>query len=48
MPRGAFIRIHEIALEQHGYFRVAQAREAGEGRQAVVMMERWGTIERVS
>jgi predicted transcriptional regulator of viral defense system len=48
MLRSSFFRVHEIAMDQHGYFTVAQAREAGVGRQAVVMMERRGTIERVS
>ncbi|HEX9938406.1 MAG TPA: type IV toxin-antitoxin system AbiEi family antitoxin domain-containing protein [Longimicrobium sp.] len=48
MPREAFSSIYELAADQFGYFTTAQAHELGVDRMAVVMMERRGTIERVS
>lgn len=48
MPRAAFTNIYELAADQFGYFTTAQAHRLGVGRMAVVMMERRGTIERVS
>jgi predicted transcriptional regulator of viral defense system len=48
MMRDAFATVHEIALDQFGYFTTKQAREAGVNPHAVVMMCRRGTIERVA
>lgn len=48
MMRDAFATIHEIALDQFGYFTTEQAREAGVNPHAVLMMCRRGTIERVA
>jgi predicted transcriptional regulator of viral defense system len=46
--RNAFAVVHEIALDQHGYFTTEQAREAGVDPHAVLMMARRGTVERVA
>jgi predicted transcriptional regulator of viral defense system len=48
MPRPAYSSVYELAADQLGYFTTAQARELGVGAMAVVMMERRGTIERIS
>lgn len=48
MLRDAFVAVHELALDQHGYFTAEQAREVGVNPQAVVMMCRRGTIERAA
>jgi predicted transcriptional regulator of viral defense system len=48
MSREAFSNVYELAADQLGYFTSAQAHDRGVGRMAVVMMERRGTIERVS
>jgi predicted transcriptional regulator of viral defense system len=48
MMRDAFTRVHEIALDHHGYFTMEQARDAGVEPHAVLMMQRRGTIERVA
>ncbi|MGI8546816.1 MAG: type IV toxin-antitoxin system AbiEi family antitoxin domain-containing protein [Gemmatimonadaceae bacterium] len=40
--------IHEIALDQFGYFTTEHARDAGVDPHAIVMMCRRGTIERVA
>lgn len=48
MLRDAFAAVHELALDQHGYFTAEQAREAGVSPQALVMMCRRGTIERAA
>ncbi len=48
MLRPAFAAVTDLALDQHGYFTVAQARAAGVAPTTVVMMARRGTIERVA
>lgn len=48
MLRDAFLKVHEIALDHHGYFTMEQARGAGVERHSVLMMHRRGTIERVA
>lgn len=48
MMRDAFATVHEIALDQFGYFTTEQAREAGVNPHAVLMMCRRGTIKRVA
>lgn len=48
MPRAAYESIYELAADQLGYFTAAQALEVGVGRMAVVMMERRGTVQRLS
>ena len=46
--RDAFATVHEITLDQFGYFTTEQAREAGVNPHAVLMMCRRGTIERIA
>lgn len=48
MLRDAFRAVHEIALDQHGYFTMEQARAAGVEPHSVLMMRRRGTIERAA
>ena len=48
MPGKSYRSLHDLAADQHGYFTVAQAREWGITRMALVMMARRGTVERVS
>lgn len=48
MMRDAFATVHEIALDQFGYFTTEQARRAGVSPHAVLMMCRRGTIERLA
>ena len=48
MPGKSYRSLHDLAADQHGYFTVAQAREWGVTRMALVMMARRGTVERVS
>jgi len=48
MPRATYGSIYELAADQLGYFSAAQAREFGVSNMAVVMMERRGTLQRVS
>lgn len=40
--------VHEIALEQGGYFTVAQARRVGVSSEVIGAMKRRGNIERIS
>jgi predicted transcriptional regulator of viral defense system len=48
MPGKSYRSLQDLAADQHGYFTVAQAREWGVSRMALVMMARRGTAERVS
>lgn len=48
MPGQAYSTVFEVAADQHGYFTMEQAVEAGVRRMALVMMERRGAVERVS
>ena len=48
MSGDAYSTIYEIAADQLGYVTANQARDAGVTSMALVMMERRGTIERVS
>jgi predicted transcriptional regulator of viral defense system len=48
MPREAFTTVNEIAADQFGYFTASQAQAAGVSSMALVMMEKRGSIERVS
>jgi predicted transcriptional regulator of viral defense system len=48
MPGAHYRSLYDLAADQHGYFTVAQAREGGVSRMALVMMARRGTVERVS
>ncbi len=40
--------LFDLTVDHHGYFTAADASKQGVGRMAVVMMERRGTLERVS
>jgi predicted transcriptional regulator of viral defense system len=48
MLRNAFATVHELALDQFGYFTTEQARKAGVQPHAVLMMYRRGTVERAA
>lgn len=48
MIRDAFATIHDLTLDQFGYFTTEQAREAGVDPHAVLMMYRRGTLERIA
>lgn len=48
MPREAFTTVNELAADQFGYFTTSQAQAAGVSPMALVMMEKRGSIERVS
>jgi len=48
MPGQTYLNLFELAAEQFGYFTAAQARAWGVEPNALVMMERRGTLERLS
>lgn len=48
MPREASAGIYGLAADQLGYFTTAQASASGVHPMAVVMMQRRGTVERIS
>ena len=48
MPGDAYLRVHEIALDQHGFFTSEQAGQASVGRTTLASMCGRGTIERIA
>lgn len=48
MPGTLYRVLFDLAADQHGYFVVAQARDAGVSPMALVMMARRGSVERMS
>jgi predicted transcriptional regulator of viral defense system len=48
MPGALYRALFDLAADQHGYFVVMQAKEAGVSQMALVMMARRGTVERMS
>lgn len=48
MPGDAYRRVHEIAVDQHGYFTTEQAAEANVGRHSLAKMCERGTIQRLA
>lgn len=48
MPGKVFLRLGDLAMDQHGYFTTAQARAAGASNQALHSLLRTGSVERVS
>ena len=48
MPGSVYENVYEVALDQFGYFTMAQARREGVTTQAIFMMAKRGTIERRS
>lgn len=48
MPGDAYRRIHEIALDQQGYFTTEQAAKVNVGRASLAKMCERGTIERIA
>lgn len=48
MPGSSFEAVVELATEQHGYVTTSQARAVGVSKDALHMMAKRGTVERVS
>lgn len=48
MPGTAFVHLYDLASDQHGYFTAAQARDWGVAPNALVMMARRSTLDRLS
>jgi predicted transcriptional regulator of viral defense system len=48
MPGDAYLRVHEIALDQYGYFTAEQAIKAGVSRSALNNMRVRGTVDRIA